>query len=174
MSRLASTLAWTADDFVQWERQQIDRHEWNGQAVIAMTGATLRHARVIRNVRNALERQCPSGCEIFTEGFMLQAGKAVRYPDVLMLCGVDLGLDEVLTHDATVAVEVLSPSSVATDTGAKVNEYAQVPSLSVYLVIDPARQGCHCLSAQRSRAGTGHRRRRQDDSPTRRLNADPI
>lgn len=152
MSSPVPTRPWTPEEFLAWERQQPERYEWDGANIVSMTGGRRRHARVIRNIRNALENLLPDGCEIYTEGFKLLAGEAVRYPDVLLLCTpehtVDLEAD--IVNDATLVVEVLSPSTARTDRVTKVEDYAKVPSMLAYLIVDP---GQHSLTLYRREEG---------------------
>lgn len=140
MSRPAATLSWTTEDFLAWEREQPERYEWDGYEAIAMTGARLRHNLVINNLSRALFAVVPSGCRVFTENVKLRAGDAIRYPDVLINCtpNVDLNADDV--DDATLTVEVLSPSSLHTDRVKKVADYGRVPGLEAYLIVDPGQR----------------------------------
>lgn len=140
MSTPAATLPWSADDYLAWEREQSERHEWDGSSVVAMTGARVRHARVVGNVFSLLRAQLPSGCETFSETLKLRAGHAIRYPDVLVVCAPELDPEADVVDDAVFIVEVLSPSTARIDRGPKLIEYAQVPSLEGYLIVDPARR----------------------------------
>ena len=140
MSTPEATLPWTADDYLVWEREQSERHEWDGANVVAMTGARVRHARVVGNVFSLLRAQLPSGCEAFAEALKLRAGHAIRYPDILVVCAPELDLEADVVDDAVFLVEVLSPSTARIDRGAKLAEYAQVPSLEGYLIVDPVRR----------------------------------
>ena len=140
MSTPVATLPWTADDYLAWEHEQSERHEWDGSSVVAVTGARVRHARVVGNVFSLLRAQLPSGCEAFSEALKLRAGCAIRYPDVLVVCAPDLDPEAEVVDDAVFLVEVLSPSTARIDRGAKLTEYAHVPSLEGYLIVDPARR----------------------------------
>jgi Uma2 family endonuclease len=72
---------------------------------------------------------------VLTSDFGITLGPAtVRYPDVVV--DVAGGASKDLTATApTLIAEVLSPSSVKDDLGAKAAEYLRLPSLSVYLVL---------------------------------------
>ncbi|MGI9334917.1 MAG: Uma2 family endonuclease [Gammaproteobacteria bacterium] len=140
MSRPATTLPWTAEDFLAWEREQPERYEWDGVNIIAMTGGTLGHSTVAGNIHNAIRARLPAGCRVFQEGVKLRAGVGFRYPDVVVACQPEFDLHSDILEDATIAVEVLSPSSARVDRGAKRELYAHVPSLETYLIVDPERR----------------------------------
>src|SRR5512143_3853927 len=60
----------------------------------------------------------------------------VYEPDALIRRGERLDDDTVKITDPLIVVEVLSPSSQARDAGAKLADYARLPSLRHYLIVD--------------------------------------
>jgi Uma2 family endonuclease len=67
-------------------------------------------------------------------------GDAVRYPDALVTCTPVPGAE--LTVPGVVCVfEIVSPTSVRTDHTVKVAEYAAVPSILRYVIIESAAPG---------------------------------
>ncbi|MGI9334919.1 MAG: Uma2 family endonuclease [Gammaproteobacteria bacterium] len=140
MSRPAATMLWTTEDFLAWEREQPERYEWDGANVIAMTSARLQHNAVIGNLYRAIYAQLPAGCRVFTQNVKLRAGEAIRYPDVVVACQPEFNLNADILEDATAVVEVLSPSTARVDRVAKLANYAHVPSLEAYLIVDPGRR----------------------------------
>lgn len=138
MSTATATQAWTTQEFLAWERDQQERFEFDGFRAIAMTGARVRHALVVGNLRRAIESQLPAGCRVFSESLKLQCEGRIRYPDVMVTCHPLPDLDADIVDSAVFVAEVLSPSSIRTDRVEKVEDYASVPDLSTYLVVDPA------------------------------------
>jgi Uma2 family endonuclease len=56
-------------------------------------------------------------------------------PDAVLHCGERLSDDAVAVPDPLVIVEVLSPSTSASDRAWKLREYFRLPSLSHYLIV---------------------------------------
>ena len=125
-------------DFLDWERDQTLRHEFDGTQPIPMTGGTVAHARLVRRIMAALAPRLPPDCEAFGGDLkVFTAPGRVRYPDVLVLRGTpDPTADRV---DPVVVFEVLSPSTALTDRRVKPVEYAGVSGLLVYVLLEPDR-----------------------------------
>jgi Uma2 family endonuclease len=73
----------------------------------------------------------------------------VRYPDGLVTCTPITG-DEYMTPNVVVVFEVISPASGRMDRIVKVREYAAVPSILRYVIVESASVG---LSVLERRAG---------------------
>jgi Uma2 family endonuclease len=73
-------------DFLAWERQQSERYEWVSGVVRMMTGGTIDHNRIIRNVSEALARGLQGrDCEVFTSDVKVVSPAAdLMYPDVVV------------------------------------------------------------------------------------------
>ena len=102
----------------------------------AMAGGTARHDLaafwLARRLADALE---PEGCAVFPHNRKLRIDDVFRYPDVLVRCGRPA--DEQFETDARVIVEVSHPDSGIRDRQDKAANYARLPSLQAYLVVDP-------------------------------------
>ncbi len=122
------------DEFLDWERTQPERYEFDGVQPVAMTGGSVAHARLVRRILRAMEAHLPAECEAFGGDLkVLTAGRA-RYPDATIVCGpIDPSGDAV---EPSVVVEVLSPSTALTDRRVKAAEYAGVPSVLVYVMFE--------------------------------------
>ena len=129
----------TLDEFLAWEDQQPERHEFHNGEVFAMVGGRRIHERVIANLSRRLGNQLEgSACQVFVAGMKLQlADDTVLYPDVMVTCDrADLRAD--LTMRApTLVIEVLSPSTQAYDRSQKFALYRRLASLKEYLLVDP-------------------------------------
>jgi Uma2 family endonuclease len=130
----------TLTEFMAWEADQPDRHEFYRGEVFAMVGGTARHNRVILNLAARLaEHMDGTGCQVFAETMKVQlANEAVLYPDVLVTCGKALAGDEQVVNDPKLIIEVLSPSTMGYDKRNKFILYRSLASLREYVLIDPA------------------------------------
>ncbi len=129
----------TLDEFLAWEDQQPERHEFYGGEVFAMVGGRRIHERVIANLSRRLGNHLEgSACQVFVAGMKLQlADETMLYPDVMVTCDrADLRADLAM-RSPTLVIEVLSPSTQAYDRSQKFALYRQLPSLQEYLLIDP-------------------------------------
>jgi Uma2 family endonuclease len=130
----------TPEQYLDIESRAEFRSEYINGEMFAMSGATLNHARVVLNTARRLTEQLDGRPrEAFGGGLRLYSAKYkfFTYPDVLVTCGSHRLLDsrrDTLT-DATVIVEVLSPSTKNYDRGEKFLFYRSLPSFSAYLLL---------------------------------------
>lgn len=135
-----------ADEFLAWvlERPEGERYELVAGEVFTMAPERLGHARVKGHVFRALGdaiRAAGLRCEALPDGMAVQIDETTVYePDALVRCGDDLPNDTVTIVDPVIVIEVLSPSSRARDTGAKLADYFRLASVGHYLIVDTARQ----------------------------------
>jgi Uma2 family endonuclease len=133
----ASLKPLTLDEFLGWERSQPERYEFDGIQPVAMTGGSRPHARVIIRLGAALVSRVKPPCEPFGPELKVLTPGRVRYPDASVVCG---GSDEDGDVVAPTAVfEVLSPSTALTDRRVKALEYAAVPAILVYVLLEQDR-----------------------------------
>ena len=134
MSEAASTVSFEA--FLAGERPDGPRHEWVGGFVYAMVGGTERHDTMVETLRDVLgpgARQ--AGCRRFTGNRLVRTASAAYYPDLLIVCGK--ATDAYYETDASLIVEVRSPSTADVDRREKAVAYATLPGLRHYLLVDP-------------------------------------
>lgn len=129
--------AWTQQEFFDWAQAQEGRYEFDGLRPVAMTGGTVNHSRIIRNLNFALRTRLRGGaCEPLGPDAGIQTWQdTVRYPDVLVTCSKPAGNVRIIA-EAVAVFEVLSPSSERTDRIIKVREYAAVPSIRRYVILE--------------------------------------
>ncbi|MBS0639148.1 MAG: Uma2 family endonuclease [Acetobacteraceae bacterium] len=121
-------------DFLDWEKEQPQRYEFDGTQPVPMTGGTIAHARLVRRIVAALTRELGAGYEAFGGDLKVQtAPNRIRYPDVLVLAGEPK--PDADTVEPIAVVEVLSPSTALTDLRVKPEEYAAVASLLAYVIL---------------------------------------
>ena len=128
----------TRQEFFDWAEAQDVRYEFNGVQPVAMTGGTVGHSRVIRNANRQLaNRLSGKTCEpLGPDAGVATVGNTVRYPDAVVSCTKSGNRDR-LVSNPVVVFEVISPSSVHTDRVTKLREYAAVPTIRRYVVIEP-------------------------------------
>jgi len=139
MGQAALKPAMTADEYLAWEAEQPERHDFLNGEVFAMAGAEDRHVTVSLNVAMAL-RQHLAGtpCRTFMADMKVQAltGNNYFYPDVLVTCGEADRLSPLVKREPTLIVEVLSPSTAAYDRGEKFAHYRRIETLKELAFID--------------------------------------
>ena len=128
-------------DYLAGEDSAELRSEYLGGLVYAMTGASVRHNRIVGNTFAALRSRVPAGCEVFFESvklhLRLQGLDWFYYPDAMVCCDpVD---DHPLYRERPcLLVEVLSESPARIDRREKYLAYTQIDSLLGYLLLDQA------------------------------------
>ena len=120
-------------EFLDWERAQPLRYEFDGVQPVGMTGGSTRHARVIARLIVAAGTRVKSPCEVLASELKVIGENWVRYPDMTIACGsLDEARDSVLP---TIIFEVLSPSTELTDRRVKPVEYRTIPSILAYVLV---------------------------------------
>lgn len=128
----------TLADFLSWEEQQPERHEFFRGDTFAMVGGTARHNRVVLNLANRIgDHLDGTACQVFAENMKVQVPDGVLYPDVVMTCGKAEAGDEQKVSDPKLIIEVLSPSTRGYDQRDKFILYRSLASLREYARIEP-------------------------------------
>jgi Uma2 family endonuclease len=126
---------WTTETFLAWEDRQEGKHEFDGRDVIPMTGGSIAHQRIIGNLWAALMGLLGDRALMAVLEMRLRAGVRVRYPDVVVCAGPLDQTTRTLT-DAVVIFEVLSDDTATTDRVDKLIDYAAVPTLRAYVLLE--------------------------------------
>ena len=133
----------TEEQYLALERAAESRSEFVDGEMLAMSGGSMRHAQLQRNIVSALDAALvDTDCEVFTSDFRVRVSERMStYPDVSVVCGdailADGGQDTLV--NPIVIFEVLSPSTEPYDRGLKFQYYRTVPSLNEYILVDPNR-----------------------------------
>lgn len=130
----------TARDYLAWEAEQPEKHEYYHGEVFAMVGASRKHVTVSVNVLTEFDRALEgSPCRVYMADMKLQAHEdnAYFYPDVFVTCDAADHQAEQYMRAPVVVVEVLSPATAACDRGDKFATYRRIPSLKEFVLIDP-------------------------------------
>ena len=137
----ATQLAINPEEYLTRERAAEERSEYVNGQIFAMSGASRHHEALIMNLAGEIQPQLKRrGCQAYGSNLRvwIPAKKSFRYPDVSIVCGEpallpDNHFDTLL--NPTIIIEVLSPSTEATDRGTKAEEYRSLPSLQEYLFV---------------------------------------
>jgi len=134
----------TAEDYLEWEAAQTERHDFVDGEVYAMAGADERHVTAAMNMAFAL-RQHLAGtpCRTFMADMKVRpAGKSnFFYPDVIVTCSEGDRKNPLIKKEPVLIVEVLSPSTAAYDRGDKFSHYRRIAQLKevVFVELDSRR-----------------------------------
>jgi Uma2 family endonuclease len=132
-------------DYVRFERDAHERHEFVQGLILAMAGGTLEHARRTAKVISLLDAQLRGKrCSVFDSNARVRVPSGNAYhPDATIVCGplATDPEDPLSATNPTVVVEVLSPSTAVFDQNEKLEDYRAIPSLRhiVYVAGDDAR-----------------------------------
>jgi Uma2 family endonuclease len=134
----------TPEQYLIAERKAEFRSEYVDGRMYAMSGASWEHGGITLNVAKLLSDQlADTPCHVRTTDQRVRArpGGPYYYPDIVVVCGEpqfeDKEFDTLL--NATLIIEVLSPSTESYDRGAKFERYRQMSSLAEYLLISQTR-----------------------------------
>ena len=127
-------------DFVQ--RQRGGRYEYvRGRIVQQMTGGTRGHGLVARRIANIIERQLDQQRWTVLQDRGVETDVTIRYPDMVVE-PADEPNTSLSTQRPRLVVEVLSPSTTATDLDVKPAEYLSLASLDAYIVASQDETAC--------------------------------
>ncbi len=130
----------TIDEYLKLERAAEFRSEYLQGTIVAMAGAGRNHGWILGEAFAQLHAQLRGkSCGAATNDLRLYIEKyrVLTYPDIVVTCGPDVlfgGAKDTLA-DATLIIEVLSPSTQSYDRGEKFLYYRALPSFAEYLLI---------------------------------------
>ncbi len=131
---------YTLDEYRALEETAEFRHEYDDGRMIPMSGGTIAHNRIVRNLVSILDsafQQKPY--EVFTSDLRVWIPHYTKgtYPDVMVIAGNpvfnDNRTDEIL--NPCLIVEVLSKSTEGYDRGDKFLYYRSIPEFREYLLV---------------------------------------
>jgi Uma2 family endonuclease len=145
-------LRMSAEEYLAFERAAEGKHElWDGE-VFAMSGASLAHNQIVRNLirhlGNALEGM---DCQVLPSDMRVRIGLRNRYvyPDVTIVCGrprLEGNADVLL--DPNLVIEVLSPSTEAFDRGEKFVAHRSLRSVHEVVLVGQDARRVECYTRQ--------------------------
>jgi Uma2 family endonuclease len=131
-------------EFRAWcARQGAGRYERVDGRIVAMAPERGAHLRVKAAAYVALRRAIAVAglpCQALPDGATVETGESDYEPDALVNCGAPMADDALAAPNPVILVEVLSPGTAAADTGGKLADYFNLPSVMHYLIIHPTRR----------------------------------
>lgn len=142
----------TAEDYLSFERQNLNKNEFYNGKIIASKSSSRRHSLIGSNITIALgSRLQRHKCEIYMSSMHVKlAENNYSYPDVVVVkgdpkfCGKEF---DVLTNP-TVIIEILSAKTMIQDKTEKLELYLSMDSVLEYLLIDEAKMRVEHYSKQ--------------------------
>ncbi|MBS1792814.1 MAG: Uma2 family endonuclease [Acidobacteria bacterium] len=127
----------TVEEYLDGERGAAVKHEYVDGEIYAIAGESRRHNRIVSNFVLAFrDGLTETGCETYFEGVKVQANRSTfYYPDVLVTCEIEGEDDDYVIKFPCLIVEVLSPSTAATDKREKLIAYKLIDSLQEYAIV---------------------------------------
>src|ERR1041385_5022843 len=121
MANVAVRSKVAAAEYLAWEREQTDKHEFHAGEVFAMAGGSPRHNVIAGNVQTVLKLALRGRCLALPsdQRLMFDDGARYVYPDVSVVCGqmvLQDGTKDVFVNP-TILVEVLSSGTEQYDRG---------------------------------------------------------
>ena len=133
----------SVEDYLSGELSADVKHEYVGGRIYAMAGGRNVHHRVSGNFFAAMHRRLrDTACEPFNSDtkvrILLPRQTRFYYPDGMVVCDTN-GPQETYQDRPVVLAEVLSDSTRRIDEGEKLEAYLRIPTLRVYLLVEPDR-----------------------------------
>lgn len=128
------------EEYLRFEREAEERHEYDNGRISAMAGESANHNRVYVSLTAIVGKQLKGKpCEAFSPNMKVAINSAGKffYPDLSVVCGKPLFHDDKqdVLLNPKVIIEVLSPSTEKYDRSVKFQAYQQIESLTDYLLI---------------------------------------
>lgn len=145
MGLAAKQTALSEADYLDWEAQQTQRHEYLAGEVYAMAGAEDRHNTVCLNLAFALRRSLAgTPCRTYMSDVKVQveASHGFFYPDLMVTCSPADLQNRLVKNEPILIIEVLSPSTASYDRGEKFAHYRRIRALQEYALIDLDTRRC--------------------------------
>ena len=139
--KTATYTTYSESDYLAYEAQSPVRHEYIAGEIFAMTGASIRHNVIAGNLFAELRTHLKgTPCRALIEGVKLRLRKeqSYFYPDVMVTCEdrlQELDSQQQIVEAPLVVIEILSPTTEATDRREKLRAYRTLPSLKEYLLV---------------------------------------
>ena|SRR5579885_2120278 len=137
--------AMSEEEYLELEQLSPDRrYEYiNGRAYM-MSGGSIEHDLLRRNIESALARQLGAGpCRVFGVDVQVRLGTKKNgkphyvYPEATVSCSAaDRRRGNTLIEAPRVVVEVLSPSTEGRDRGIKFKAYQQCPTIQEIVLVN--------------------------------------
>ncbi len=141
-ARMDAAKGWlqvSVEDYLEREKDAPVKYEYVHGEVFALTSASDVHNTIAGNIHTVLNLAARrTGCRVYMSDMKVRVGESFYYPDVMPV-RID-GPDTYYKDKPCVITEVLSPSTLRTDTNEKRYACLGLPSLALYLLVDSRRR----------------------------------
>ncbi len=137
MTSHARVLRLSKEEYLEGEKHATVKHEYVAGQIFAMVGVSQVHNTIAINLTTALHahlRGGPCRVRMAEVKVRVEAADAFYYPDVVVTCDPDDTEEYHITRPCLI-IEVLSPSTEATDRREKLLAYQQLDSLMEYVLV---------------------------------------
>lgn len=131
----------TIEEYLEFERDSEQKHEYYKGEIFAMAGASNRHNLLFSNIYGELAyRLKGKTCRPFGSDLRVHIPENTlfTYPDISIICR-DI-VSEEKSYDTftepSVIIEILSPSTKSYDRGEKFKLYRDIKTLEEYILVD--------------------------------------
>ncbi|MCS6958597.1 MAG: Uma2 family endonuclease [Pseudanabaenaceae cyanobacterium SKYGB_i_bin29] len=131
----------TAETYLNWEREALDRHEYLNGIIRPMPGGTPTYNQILLNLAISLKLKLPKGIyQVFVadQGLAIPTYNEFTYPGVMVArkpIQMYQDIKDTIVNPILVA-EVLFPSTADYDRSDKFQFYQSIPTLKEYLLIE--------------------------------------
>jgi Uma2 family endonuclease len=138
------TEKYTLSQYFDQEMRSQTRHEFSDGKIVAMTGGTPNHNRIIGNLLVALHialREQPYGVFVTDQRLWIPERRMATYPDIMVTpepLSYQEGRKDTLINPVLIT-EVLSSSTASYDREEKFAAYRTIPTFQEYLLISQER-----------------------------------
>lgn len=131
----------SAEEYLAWEKEQLEKHEFFEGEIFAMTGAGARHNIIFKNFyRDIAGYLKGKSCQPYGSDMRIHIPENTlfTYPDISVICNeiIPSDIDEDTTILPSALIEILSPSTKNYDRGTKFKLYRDIPTLKEYVLVD--------------------------------------
>ena len=130
----------TATEYLDFERNSLEKHEFYKGEIYAMAGAKEKHNLIVSNLISMIHSQFKKRpCVVYPSDMrvVIDQYNHYAYPDITIVCGdrkfLDSKSDSLLNPSAI--IEVLSESTETYDRGKKFEAYRNITTLREYMLV---------------------------------------
>lgn len=129
----------TPEEYLIFERQADERHEFVEGIIYAMSGASRAHNIITVNIASAFNNQFKGrNCNVYASDMRVKVNQTdYTYPDIVAVCGEseleDEHFDTLL--NPTIIIEVLSKSTERYDKSKKADLYRTLDTVQDYILV---------------------------------------
>lgn len=146
---------YTEEEYLALEEAAEEKSEYINGEIRPMSGGTYYHSFIAAKLITALNVALDgTDCDASSADTKVRAARNMFYPDVSVVCGAPVyhGRSRMVITNPILVAEVLSPSTSSIDRGDKMQDYLQIETLEVYLLVTQSEPLLEMVSRQADRS----------------------